>query len=309
MYDLIIVGGGPAGLTAAVYAVRKRMNFVLISPDLGGKANVRLTVEGVDTSQVINGADLMRRFVDEIRYLDFVRVLERVTGIEEHEGGFTVVTDQGRSFEGLTLILATGASPKRLEVPGAERFPLRGISYSTASYAPLYVEKRAAVVGKGTWALRGVVELAQIAQEVYWIGHEPAPENGDATRDALRLHAESSKVVRAMPEAELAEVRGDHYVRQAVVRTPEGREETLDVDVIFVELGLRANSDLVKELVKTDAEGRIVINSAAETSRPGVFAAGDVTQIPAEQVLIAVGDGAKAALGAYDYVLRRQAAQ
>jgi alkyl hydroperoxide reductase subunit F len=299
MYDLIIIGGGPAGLTAAVYAIRKRLNCLLISPDLGGKASARMHIEGVDTFNVINGGDLVRRFQSEIEYLDFVRILEKVTKLEKDDSRFVVTTASGKALTARAVILATGADAERLKVPGADRFFLRGVAYSTVSYAPLYIGKKVALVGAGPMALRGAAELAQIVKELYLI----APTHGDLdTYLGRKLRA--AEHVTLLENWEPVAEHGDTSANQLVVKGPDGAERTLDVDVIFVELGLKPHVELVRDWVKLDGDGRVVVNSAAETSVPGLFAAGDVTNEPAEQVVIAIGDGAKAALNAYEYLLR-----
>lgn len=305
MYDLIIIGGGPAGLTAAVYAVRKRLNFLLISPDLGGKANARMVVEGLDTYHVIKGEELVGRFRNEIEYLDFARLLEKVVRLEKSDRTFIVTTASGKRLEARAVILATGANAGRLNVPGADRFFLRGVSYSTVSYAPLYVDKRVAVIGAGNMALRGAAELAQIARAVYLIASEPGELDSALGR---RLRAAAN--VTIFEGWEPAAVEGDTYARQLVIKTPIGEPppeglhfRTLDVDAIFVELGLIPQSELVEGWVELDDRKRVIVNCAAQTSVPGLFAAGDVTHLPAEQVLIAIGEGAKAALNAYEYLL------
>ena len=299
MYDLIIIGGGPAGLTAAVYAIRKRLNCLLISPDLGGKANARMQIEGVDTFNVINGADLVRRFRNEIEYLDFARMLEKVTKLAKVDNRFEVTVASGQVLEARAVVLATGADALRLSVPGADRYFLRGVAYSTVSYAPLYIDKRVALVGAGPMALRGAAELAQIVKELYLI----APTHGDLdTYLGRKLRA--AEHVTLLENWEPVAVSGDAYADQLVVKGPEGAERTLDVDVIFVELGLKPHVELVSGWVELDGDGRVVVNCATETSVPGLFAAGDVTNEPAEQVVIAIGDGAKAALNAYEYLLK-----
>ena len=301
MYDLIIIGGGPAGLTAAIYAIRKRLDCLLISPDLGGKANARMLVEGLDTYQVINGADIVRRFRSEIEYLDFARSLEKVTHLERSSAGFSVTTDRGHVFDARAVILATGADPVRLSVPGADRFFLRGISYSAVSYAPLYVDKRVALIGTNSRALRAAAELSHIVNHLYLISPEPADVDHPLGRRVLA----SSKVTlldRWQPVA----VEGDTFARRLEVQGPSGETRALDIDVIFVELGLRPHSELVQGMAEVDDEQRVVVNCGAGTSVPGLFAAGDVTQLPAEQVLIAIGEGAKAALDAYEYLLGRE---
>ena len=299
MYDLIIIGGGPAGLTAAVYAIRKRLNCLLISPDLGGKARARMHIEGVDTFNVINGGDLVRRFQNEIEYLDFARILETVTKVEKADSRFVVTTASGKALAARAVILATGADAERLKVPGADRFFLRGVAYSTVSYAPLYIDKRVALVGAGPMALRGAAELAQIVKELYLI----APTHGDLdTYLGRKLRA--AEHVTLLENWEPVAVHGDMCANQLVVKGPDGAERSLEVDVIFVELGLKPHTELVRDWVELDGDGRVVVNSAGETSVPGLFAAGDVTNEPVEQVVIAIGDGAKAALNAYEYLLR-----
>jgi thioredoxin reductase len=299
MYDLIIIGGGPAGLTAAVYAIRKRLNCLLISPDLGGKANVRMHIEGVDTFNVINGADLVRRFRNEIEYLDFARILEPATKIEKNDGVFLVTTESGKCLEARAVILATGADAVRLDARGADEYWLKGVAYSTVSYAPLYIDKTVALIGSGPLALRGAAELAQIAKQLYLI----APAHGE-------LDTPMGRRVMGAPHVELLEnwtvaaVEGDVYARRLAVRAPDGEARTLEVDGIFVELGLRPHSDLVQGLTGVDEMGRVLVNCGTETTTPGLFAAGDVTQLPAEQVVIAIGEGAKAALAAYEYLIK-----
>jgi NADH-dependent peroxiredoxin subunit F len=299
MYDLIIIGGGPAGLTATVYAIRKRLNCLLISPDLGGKANARMHIEGVDTFNVINGGDLVRRFHNEVEYLDFARILEKAAALRRDENHFIVTTGSGKELEARAIILATGADAVRLSVPGADRFFLRGVAYSTVSYAPLYIDKRVALVGAGEIALRGAAELAQIVKELYLI----APSHGELDTYLGRKLIAADHVT-LLENWEPIAVEGDSHARRLLVKGPDGAQRTLDVDVVFVELGLRPHTDLVKGWVALDAEGHVVVDSACQTSVPGLFAAGDVTNEPAEQVVIAIGDGAKAALNAYEYLLK-----
>ena len=299
MYDLIIIGGGPAGLTAAIYAIRKRLNCLLISPDLGGKALAHTQVEGADTYQVINGADLVRRFRHEIEYLDFARILEKVARLEQVENHLAVTTSGGRRLEACTVILATGADAVRLSVPGADRFFLNGVHYSTVSYAPLYIGKTVALVGAGNMALRGVGELAQIVKQLYWV----APTHGELDTP-LGRRMQAAEHITLLENWEPVAVDGDTSARQLVVKSPAGEQRKLDVGAIFVELGLKPHSELLQGWVELDHEQRVVVNSEAETSVPGLFAAGDVTHLPAEQVLIAIGEGAKAALNAYEYLLK-----
>jgi NADH-dependent peroxiredoxin subunit F len=298
MYDLIIVGAGPAGLTAAIYAIRKRMNCLLISPDLGGKANLRMVIEGGTTYQVINGADIVRRFRGELEYLEFARLMEKVTHLEKAGEHFSLTTDSGRQFESKAVILATGADPIRLKAAGADTYFMRGVAYSTVSYAPLYMDKQVALVGSNAMALRGASELAQIASKVHLV----APDRGELDSNLGRRLLASNRVT-LYEGWQPVSVSGDTEVRQFVISSPAGEQCTLEVDAVFVELGLVPRTGLVEGWVDLDDQGRIVTGGGTETSVPGLFAAGDITHLPAEQVLIAIGEGAKAALNAYEYLL------
>ncbi len=299
MYDLIIIGGGPAGLTAAVYAIRKRLNCLLISPDLGGKATAHMHIEGIDTYNVVNGAELVRRFRNEIEYLDFTRLMEKVVRLEKPGKTFVATTANGKQLEARAVILATGADAVRLTVPGADRYFLRGVAYSTVSYAPLYIDKTVALIGAGPMALRGAGELAQIVKRLYLV----APTHGDLDTP-LGRHIQRAVHVELLENWQPVAVEGDTYARRLVAQAPEGEQRTLEVDAIFVELGLKPHSELVRGLADIDEQGRVVVNCGTETTVAGLFAAGDVTHLPAEQVVIALGEGAKAALAAYEYLLK-----
>jgi thioredoxin reductase len=298
MYDLIIVGGGPAGLTSAIYALRKRLDVFLVSQDLGGKVNYRLELPNVETHQVIRGVEVVEKFWRELDYLEFARHLEPVTTIEKDGDVFTVTTVSGERLEGRSVIFATGSRVKQLGVPGEKAFMGRALSYSATSYAPLFLGKRTAVIGDGPLALRSVAELALVSDKVHMVVLSPEIMGSPIVQ---RL-ASSAKVV-IWEGYEVKEIRGADYAERIIVETPEGESAEIVVDGIFIELGLIPNSDPLKGLAKLDGEGRVVVDKLNRTSCPGLFAAGDVTDAYAEQVLIAVGEGAKAALSAYEYLL------
>lgn len=297
MYDLIILGGGPAGLTATVYAIRKRLETLLITKDLGGKTNWHLELPDVDLHHVITGEEVVSRFRSQIDYLDFARVMDGAESVNAIEGGYTIKTKSGRTFETKAVIVATGARARRLGVPGERDFLMRGLCYSAVSYAPLFIDRQAAVVGDGDLALRGAAELAQIARHVYLV----APEKGQLeSRLGQKLLQQPN--VTLLQGYRVQEIKGDRYARSLIVQDGNGSRE-LVVDAIFIELDLIPNSEIVAHLVELDSKGRIIVDSRNATSRPGLFAAGDVSSVHAEQVLIAVGEGAKAALSAYEYLL------
>jgi len=297
MYDLIIVGGGPAGLTAAIYAIRKRLNVMLVSNDLGGKTNYFIDLPWTETHQVIRGGDVVTKFRRELEYLDFVHRLEPVELISRKNDVFTVKTSE-TELATQSIILATGSRVKHLDVPGEQKFVGRGVSFSAISYAPLFIGKHTIVIGDGMLALRAIAELVQIADSVHLV----APSRGVLdTPMAKSLVTDRVKVV-VLEGHQVKAIEGDDFARRVVLTTPEGQEKTLDTDGIFVELGLIPNVEMVKGLVNLDDQGRVIVDNRNRTSCPGLFAAGDVTNAFAEQVLIAVGEGAKAALSAYEYL-------
>lgn len=298
MYDLIIIGGGPAGLTAAVYAIRKRLNVLLISRDLGGKTNYRLQLPDVEHHLVINGEETVSRFVNEIEYLEFARELEKVERVEPVAQGYKVHLKSGREHIARALIVATGARGQQLNVPGEKEFMMRGLCYSAISYAPLFIGREVVVIGDGSLALRAAAELADIAYRVTLV----APTRGELDSPlGQRLHALSNVVI--LRDQRIERVEGDQFARQLVIAHASGTTTTLTADAFFVELGLTANTAPVQGLVALDAQGRIEVDARNRTSAPGIFAAGDVTNVYAEQVLVAIGEGAKAALTAYEYLL------
>ncbi len=297
MHDLIVIGGGPAGLTATMYAIQKRLDVILVTRDLGGKTNYHLQLPFVERHMVINGDEIINRFTREIEYLDSFRRMDNVERVERIAGGYRVQLSSGETLDARALVVATGAKAQLLNVPGEREFMMRGLCYSAVSYAQLFIDRTAAVVGCGELALRGTAELAQVASHVTLIA-----------RQCDLLDTPLGRKLRAMPQVdillgyEVREVRGDIYARSIVI-AGEGGEREIEVDAIFVELELIPRSRLVEGLVNLDEMGRIKVNARNETSAPGIFAAGDVTDGYAEQVLIAIGEGAKAALSAYEYLL------
>jgi alkyl hydroperoxide reductase subunit F len=311
MYDLIILGGGPAGLTAAIYALRRRLNTLLISKDLGGKTNYRQQLPNLSHHLVINGEEVVSRFANEVEYLDFARVLDTAERVEPLEGeeGYRVWVRGGQAYTARAILVATGANARRLNVPGEAEFLGRGVIYSAVSYASLFVDGVVAVVGDGPLALRSVAELAGIARRVTLVART---DQGLDTPLGQRLTSLNN--VTVLPGYQVEAITGDHYARGLTVTrvanhnghgaaNGDSDRREISADAIFVELGLLPNVGLLNGLAALDANGRIMVDSRNRASRPGLFAAGDVTDVYAEQVLVAIGEGAKAALSAYDYLL------
>lgn len=306
MYDLIILGGGPAGLTATVYAIHKRLETLLISEDLGGKSNYRMHIRGLEGYETINGEEVVRRFQSQVEYLDFARLIDKAVAVELLANGngeeyIKVTTESGTAFVTRSLIIATGAQPRMLNVPGERSLLGLGVSYSAISHAPLFWGKETAVVGSDSLAFRAVTELATLASRVFLVSQDPLPTDSPWLDKIRRFDN-----VIVLEETAVVSVGGSPHLEEMTVRRANGRKETLAVKGMFVELGLIPNTGLLNGIVDLDEQGRVVVDCRGATSRPGIYAAGDVTSSYAEQVLIAVGDGAKAALSAYEYLLSRR---
>jgi alkyl hydroperoxide reductase subunit F len=298
MYDLIIIGGGPAGLTAAIYAIRKRLNVLLLSKDLGGKTNYRLALPWIEDYQVIKGLEIVNKFRTELEYLDFARHIEAVEKVEKKDAHFAITTKGGAVLESKAVIVATGARQVRMDVPGEKEYTMKGLCYSALSYAPLFIDKSVIVIGEEDLALRSAGELSTVAKEVTMVCANDAMMG---TPLGQKLQAAGN--VKIMRDCEIVEVQGDDFARKLILKDASGKLNTFEADGMFVEKALTPNTKMVEGLVKLDEQGRIVIDCGCHTNVPGLFAAGDATNNYAEQVLIAVGEGAKAALSAYDYLL------
>lgn len=298
MYDLIVVGGGPAGLTATMYAIRKRLKVLLVSKDLGGKTNYHLELPDQESYLVINGVDVVNKFKTELEYLNFARRMDSVKKVTKDNGHFVIELKEGEKLEARSVIIATGARQQWLDVPGEREYLSKGLCYSAMSYAPLFIEKKTVVIGNGTLALRSAAELSTVAEHVHVVG-----PTGDILETPIGKKVSSAPNVTVLEGYAVTQVLGNGYAERVVVRDPEGNETDIPADGTFVEKALIPNSSMVADLVDTDEHGYILIDCSTQTNVPGLFAAGDVTHITAEQVLVAVGEGVKAALSAYDYLL------
>lgn len=297
MYDLIIVGGGAAAMSAAVYALSKQVRFLMIYQDLGGKAGTRQELRGQSEEEHVAGADAVRALEREVTAQPERLMSDSVTSVTSSDGLFRVATAKHGVQECLALIVATGAAPTMLDVHGARDLLGHGLGYSATTHSHLFAGKKVAVIGTTPRALRGAAELAGAAAHVYLI----AP-------DEARLDAPIMAALQQLPHTELLAgyrikaLNGPFNVSSIVVEHGD-QHRWIEVDAAFAALGLQPNSQIVRELCETDPDGFIVVDERRATSFPGVFAAGDVTTAFGEQLLIAVGDGARAAVGAYDYIL------
>ena len=298
MYDLIIIGGGPAGITAAAIAINQRLETLIIAERWGGQTTYAMHLEDTEGREIITGEALLDTFRRQLDYLDFVHRFDTVTRVMHEENAFSVNTAQGDCFESRALILATGARPQRLEVPGEARFAGRGLSYSATTHASLFLGKNAAVVGSGSRAQWAATDLARKAYRVYLLAPEPL------TDTPLVSKIQGTDNIEILEGVTIAEINGDQYIEEITLTMPDGGAKEFPVKGVFVKLLRTPNSALVRGWVDCDSQGRITVDVNCATNWPGVFAAGDVTHV-SEQVLVHIGEGAKAALSAYSYLLIR----
>ena len=314
MYDTIIIGGGPAGAAAAVYTARKQMKTLLLTESFGGQSIVSDDIQNWIGEQHISGYDLSEKMEKHVRgFPDFVDVkmpeiaasVKAVRCNAENICDFEVTTDKGNTYEGKTLILTAGARRRKLGIPGEEKFNGKGVAYCSTCDAPLFKDKNVAVVGGGNAGLEAVQDLFPYAAEIYLLEYGDTLKGDPVTQEEIK---KNPKLKETLFNAQMLEVIGDAFVAGLKYKDRKtGEERTLKVQGVFAEIGSIPNSEIVKDLVETDKYGQVIIDSKfGTTSRAGIFAAGDITDDPFKQNNISMGDGVKAALSAYGYLLKRK---
>lgn len=301
MYELIIIGGGPAGMTATVYAARKKINTLLISKDIGGQPLVTANIENYMGYQFIEGPELMQKFEAQIRQFPVeIKNGVEVKSMGQIKNGFAVKTGEEEEFRAKTVIVATGKRPRSLNVPGEEKLRGRGVTYCAICDSPLFAGENVAVIGGGNSALEATDDLIKIASHVYLISRSTL--RGDAI---LIERVKGASNLTIFVNYQPAAVGGTARVENITVKSLKtGEQQNLAVSGIFVEIGLIPNSDLVREIAPLNELGEIKVNCANGTGVPGLFAAGDVTDVPEKQIIVAAGEGAKSALQAHRYLQR-----
>lgn len=299
-YDVIIIGGGPAGVSAGIYSARKQQKTLVISESFGGQSAVSSTVENWIGEISIPGWQLGQKFETHLRAQEGIEVRqERATKIEAGEKGY-VVTTEGGAYETKTVILAMGGKHRHLGVPGEEEFKGKGVVYCSTCDAPFFKGKSVAVVGGGNSGLEAVEDLLPYATSVTLLALGDTLKGDEVTKAKILADSRVSVIYHAKTVAVLGEtkVTGMRYEDTAT-----GETRDLPVDGVFVEIGMVPNSDLAKGLVDITDYGEVKVDARTfATSLPGVFAAGDITDTPYRQNNISAGQGVVAALSAYDHI-------
>jgi alkyl hydroperoxide reductase subunit F len=306
MKDLIIIGGGPAGIAAGVYAARKRLKTVLIAEEIGGQSTVSEGIENWIGTINIKGEDLKKSFKAHLEAYkgDVVEVIEgdRVDSLEKIEGGFMATTRDGKTYSARAVLLASGASRKKLLVPGADKFENMGVTYCASCDGPMFSGMDVAVVGGGNAGLETAAQLLAYANSVTLI-HRHASFKGEAiTVEKILSHPNFKTVMNAEP----TEVTGEKFVAGLRLKDrTTGVEQELPVSGVFVEVGVIPNTGFAKDLVELDAVGHVKTNARDQhTSLEGIWAAGDCTDELYHQNNIAAGDAVKALEDIYQWLMK-----
>ncbi|HLC60014.1 MAG TPA: FAD-dependent oxidoreductase [Candidatus Nanoarchaeia archaeon] len=299
MYDVIIIGAGAAGMTAAVYTCRKKLKTAILSIDIGGQTNLTSHIENYPGTGPMTGTELMQRFQNEAIGFGTEFIMGKATKVDKTEKGFKITLANDEVYECKALILAYGKVPRSLGIENEEKFFGRGVSTCVTCDAPLYKNRETAVIGGGNSAVEGALELATIAKKVYLIHRRDSFRADEVTVEKLKNHKSIELVLGSVG----TKVTGDKNVDGIEVENISTKERRhLKVDGIFIEIGYVVDTSFVSHLVKVNEKKEIIVDERGNTSHPGIFAAGDITPVLYKQTVIAAGDGSKAALECYRWL-------
>lgn len=301
--DLIIIGGGPAAFSAAIYSARKKINFKILAQKIGGEQLLYTgKIENYPgIKSVSSGIELIQKFQEHAKNYNIdIKEGQEVVKIEKSENNFLVKTKRGKEYETKAIIIASGKKPRQLGVPGEKEFEGKGVSYCSVCDAPLFQDKVVAVVGGGNAGLDSAVDLTKYAKKIYVLEFGPRFIGDPATQEKLKKTGKVEFIVMAQSK----EIKGDRFVTGLVYEDRNTKEEKeLEVQGVFVNIGSVTSVDFVKGFLELNSANEIITNhKTCQTSVEGIFAAGDVTDVQWKQIVIAVGEGARAALSAYQYL-------
>lgn len=299
MYDLIIIGSGPGGMTAGIYAARREMKTLIIGRELGGQMVWANEIENYPGFEKINSFELINKIKQQTTNFGVEMKNDEVKKIEKTaEGGFLLYTSR-ETFEAKTVVIAMGLAPRRLAVPGEIEFNGRGVSYCANCDGPFFKNKAVAVIGGGNSALDAAEVLSKIASQVYLIHRNESLKAFDTLVEEVKNRTN----IKILLNTEIKHLTGDKKLDKiTILNNKNNQEETITLDGVFVEVGRIASTDLVADLVERNDKSQIIVNSQMETKTPGLFAAGDVTDSEFKQITIAMGQATIAALAAYRYL-------
>ncbi|MCK5706431.1 MAG: FAD-dependent oxidoreductase [Candidatus Aureabacteria bacterium] len=296
MYDLIILGAGPAGITASVYAARKKMDFLVISTDIGGQAARSGDIENYTGYQFVTGPELAIKFEEHMTSFGInINMPEKIIEIRNENNLIKTITEKNE-YLSKTLIIATGKRPRELNVNGEKEYKNKGVTYCATCDGPIFSNKDVAIIGGGNSALDASLQMMNISPKVHIINI-----TSDLTGDPVMIEkVTDAENVIIHNNSEVKNIYGDIFVNSIEIKK-NGNIEKIKVEGVLVEIGLMPNSEFAGFLKKNKHE-EIIVDCFNKTSIEGVFAAGDVTNVPEKQIIIAAGEGSKALLGAFKYL-------
>ena len=307
IYDVAIIGGGPAAHSAALYARRKELKTAMIAKEEGGQLLYSSEIDNYLGLPDVEGFELVKKFRGHVDKYKPEKLEVEVLSVEKSQDGFVLNLKKDEKLKSRTLIIATGAKWRKLGVPGEQDLTGKGLSYCTTCDGPLFADADVAIIGGGNSAFEGIIDLLPIASRIVNVDIAPEP----IADPVLQRHVEESDHRKEVELEqyyghEILEVLGDDMVTGLKLKDKDsGEEKKVEVEGIFVEIGLIPNSQFVEDIVETNDNGEIVVDPENGTNVDGLFAAGDVTDIPENQIIIAAGEGAKAALSAYRYLIHQ----
>ena len=313
MYDTIIIGAGAAGLTAGLYTSRRNLKTLILSKDLGGQTAIATEIENYPgVLGQPNGAKLMQDFKKQAESfgaeikLELVKSVNppahRSLGAGGSKGVFQIKTEKN-NYQTKTIILAFGLSHRTLNIPGEKELTGRGVAYCATCDAPLFKQKTVAIVGGGNSALDAAELLSGIAKKVFLIHRK----NKFTAEAVLQKNIQKAKNIQVLLNSQITEIKGQAKVESIIVNpriNSGGQTKEIKTDAVFIQIGYVPKTSWLKDLIKLNKSGEIITDENCRASHPGIFAAGDVTDAPYKQIIISAGEGAKAALQAYDYIQR-----
>lgn len=298
IYDTIIVGAGPAGMSAAIYAARREMKVLVISENIGGQVIWASEIENYPGFSNIKSFELVQKMQEQVKENNVDIINTKIEEVTKIGTGFILKTNIGQ-YQTKTVIVAMGLAPRTLGVPGEKELNGRGVAYCANCDGPFYKNKTVAVIGGGNAALDAAEVMSKIAAQVYLIHHHDKFQGFEVLVDKVK----SAANIKIFSQFDVKEIKGVQKVEGIVISDcNSGDSQELKIDGVFVEIGRKADTDLVKDFVNRDNKEQIIIDANCATDTAGIFAAGDVTNAPFKQIVIAAGQGAVAALSAYQYL-------
>ncbi|MDK2867747.1 MAG: NADH-dependent peroxiredoxin subunit [Clostridiales bacterium] len=299
LYDVLVIGTGPAGLNAALYAKRKGLSVGMFTSKMGGQVVDTSIVENYLGIQQVTGEQLVEQFVAHVNALKIPILKDaEVLKIKKDEDGLFKIQASGfKIYRSKTVIMATGSKPRKLGVKGEDAYLGRGVAYCAICDGPLFEDRNVIVAGGGNSAIEAAIDLSKVARKVTVV-HRSQLRADQIIVDKLK-NIENLEIIL---ETKIVEIKGEQLVNGITAEDKSGNTIEIPIDGVFVEIGYLPNNELAKGLVDLNDHGEVKVNLRGETSLPGLFAAGDVTDVPYKQIVISAGDGAKAALSANDYI-------